>query len=193
VDTPGVLSNLLGGRSGWRFSDDCERYRRSTAKDPDADHGGVRDGSVRTAVDWLRLAGGAPEGSPGHVSAANEARATLFCSADEESPTSPECAPSCMCGRYAFSEPAYDAYDVHALRSWRLLNPSDLLPDDPYSKRSLERNVCLACDEAHSGPIFKEFAGRTRRRSGLSSAIARPCLDARGEPAVYPVEHYYFR
>ena len=54
-------------------------------------------------------------------------------------------------------------------------------------------NACLACDEAHSGPTFKEFAGRTRRRSGLSSAIARPCLDARGEPAVYPVEHYYFR
>ena len=267
---------------------------------------------------WRR---GAPEGSPGHVSAANQACATLFCSADEESPTSPECAPSCMCGRYTFSEPAYDGYDVHALRSWKLLNPSDLLPDDPYSepafepqdapaycaaipvgKRPQERtyrletfpteraalaaggqithrgrcgacssfqdlavyieqrnlnragrlcglqgtfgaktqmsclkklgftdacaqiwsfnvdntrseclglctatlaasntvpdgslNACLACDEANSGPIFKEFAGRTRRRSGLSSAIARPCLDARGEPAVYPIEHYYFR
>ncbi|MGB5704041.1 MAG: hypothetical protein WBM48_14560, partial [Polyangiales bacterium] len=54
-------------------------------------------------------------------------------------------------------------------------------------------NACLACDEANSGPTFKAVAGRTRRRSGLSSAIARPCLDAEGQPAVYPVEHYYFR
>jgi hypothetical protein len=53
-------------------------------------------------------------------------------------------------------------------------------------------NACLACDEAKSGPTFKAVAGRTRRRSGLSSAIARPCLDEQGEPAIYPVEHYYF-
>jgi len=53
-------------------------------------------------------------------------------------------------------------------------------------------NPCLACDEENSGPTFKAVAGRTRRRSGLSSAIARPCLDANGQPAVYAVEHYYF-
>jgi hypothetical protein len=36
-------------------------------------------------------------------------------------------------------------------------------------------NACLQCDETNSGPIFRHYAGRTRRRSGLLSAIARPC------------------
>jgi len=38
-----------------------------------------------------------------------------------------------------------------------------------------EINDCLQCDEDEAGPIFKEFGGRTRRRSGLASAITRPC------------------
>jgi len=263
---------------------------------------------------------GAPEGSPGHVSEANKACATLFCSAEEQAESDGWCAPSCMCGGYQFSEPSYDRYDVHALRSWRLLNPPDPLAADPFDealaaegdspafcaavpvdpspsartyrletfgserevhaaggqvthrgrcgvcssfqdlaayveRRDLNRagrlcglagtfgdksqlnclrklgfteacaqiwsfnidhtrsecmgictatvptrhklpdgslNACLACDEANSGPTFKAVAGRTRRRSGLTSAIARPCLDAEGTPAVYPVEHYYF-
>lgn len=226
-----------------------------------------------------------------------------------------------MCGRYAFAEPTYDEHDIHALRSWRLLNPAEPLSGDPFSESPIEQeetteaycaaipvdpspqvrtyrldtfpteraahaaggqithrgrcgacssfedlaayiehrdlnragrlcglqgifaprtqvdclrglgftepcaqiwsfnidntrsecmgtctktlptkhklpdgslNPCLACDEENSGPTFKAVAGRTRRRSGLSSAIARPCLDAQGEPAVYPVEHYYF-
>lgn len=263
---------------------------------------------------------GPPEGSPGHVSAANQACATLFCSPEEQADTRGKCAPSCMCGDYMFSEPSYDEHDVYALRGWRLVNPAELLPDDPFNEASAEPdeteaycaaipvdtgpqartyrlgtfrteraavaaggqvthrgscgacssfqdlaayienkdlnragrlcglkgtfgdkpqlscltnlgfteacaqiwsfnidntrskcmgtctktlptkhklpdgslNACLACDEANSGPTFKAVAGRTRRRSGLSSAIARPCLDAQGEPAVYPVEHYYF-
>ena len=36
-------------------------------------------------------------------------------------------------------------------------------------------NACLECDEVHAGPHFKRFAARTRRRSGLLSAIVRPC------------------
>jgi hypothetical protein len=36
-------------------------------------------------------------------------------------------------------------------------------------------NDCLQCDEDVSGPNFKRFAARTRRRSGLLSAIVRPC------------------
>lgn len=263
---------------------------------------------------------GAPEGSPGHVSDANQACATLFCSPEEQLKTGGQCAPSCMCGGYAFAEPSYDEHDIHALRSWRLVNPAEPLPGDPFGDTSLEPeqtqaycaaipvdtgpqvrsyrlqtflseraalgaggqithrgscgacssfqdlsvyieqkdlnragricglrgtlgskgqsigfrklgftdacaqiwsfnvdntrsecmgscmatiptkhklpdgslNPCLACDEENSGPVFKAVAGRTRRRSGLSSAIARPCLDARGEPAVYAVEHYYF-
>ena len=35
-------------------------------------------------------------------------------------------------------------------------------------------NDCLQCDEDKSGPIFKQFSGRTRRNSGLFSAIYRP-------------------
>ena len=54
--------------------------------------------------------GGAPPGSPGHVSDANEACATLFCSAEAQSDSDPRCAPSCKCGRYDFSEPEYDQH-----------------------------------------------------------------------------------
>lgn len=46
-------------------------------------------------------------------------------------------------------------------------------------------NPCLACDEIMSGAVFKAFAGRTRRASGLPSAICRP-----GD-AVFPVQHFY--
>merc|ERR1712146_503806 len=35
-------------------------------------------------------------------------------------------------------------------------------------------NPCIQCDEDKSGPIFKQFSGRTRRDSGLLSAIDRP-------------------
>ncbi|GMH52229.1 hypothetical protein TrRE_jg6540 [Triparma retinervis] len=40
-----------------------------------------------------------------------------------------------------------------------------------------ELNDCLQCDEDKAGPVFKDFAGRTRRRSGLPSAIARSCSE----------------
>mmetsp|Transcript_18097 Transcript_18097/g.29356 ORF Transcript_18097/g.29356 Transcript_18097/m.29356 type:complete len:316 (-) Transcript_18097:1042-1989(-) len=35
-------------------------------------------------------------------------------------------------------------------------------------------NSCLQCDECRSGPVFQKMAGRTRRNSGLESAIRRP-------------------
>merc|ERR1712080_274579 len=35
-------------------------------------------------------------------------------------------------------------------------------------------NDCLQCDEDRSGPNFKYFSGRTRRNSGIISAIHRP-------------------
>jgi hypothetical protein len=44
-----------------------------------------------------------------------------------------------------------------------------------YVTPSGKLNPCLACDEELSGPIFKQIAGRTRRNSGLASAICRPC------------------
>lgn len=59
-----------------------------------------------------------------------------------------------------------------------------LFPCAPYTALHLPTNGppplckladCLACDEEQSGPVFARFAGRTRRRSGLLSSIARPC------------------
>jgi hypothetical protein len=47
-----------------------------------------------------------------------------------------------------------------------------------------ELNGCLQCDEDEAGPLFKQFAARTRRRSGLLSKIARPC-----NQIVYGIEH----
>jgi len=38
-------------------------------------------------------------------------------------------------------------------------------------------NACLSCDEENSGPVFKAVAGRTRRNSGIPSAICRPGED----------------
>ena len=42
---------------------------------------------------------------------------------------------------------------------------------------------CLQCDEEKSGPGFKYSAGRTRRNSGIESAISRPGSE------IYPVDH----
>ena len=44
----------------------------------------------------------------------------------------------------------------------------------PANKPDGSLNDCLQCDEDKSGPVFKAVAGRTRRRSGLLSAITRP-------------------
>ena len=44
-------------------------------------------------------------------------------------------------------------------------------------------NPCLACDEFASGPAFQYAAGRTRRTSGLRSAILRPTDE------IYDVDH----
>jgi len=42
-----------------------------------------------------------------------------------------------------------------------------------YKKSNISLNPCLECDERKGGPIFKKIAGRTRRNSGLKSAIKR--------------------
>jgi hypothetical protein len=45
-------------------------------------------------------------------------------------------------------------------------------------------NDCLQCDEDASGALFERIAGRTQRRSGLLSSIARPC-----DQLVLDIEH----
>ena len=47
-------------------------------------------------------------------------------------------------------------------------------------------NPCLACDEYTSGPIFQYTSGRTRRSSGLVSAIQR------SKAEVYSVNHHLY-
>lgn len=48
--------------------------------------------------------------------------------------------------------------------------------NDPYNlPPDCRLNKCLQCDEDKAGPIFKRYAARTRRLSGLISAIQRPC------------------
>jgi hypothetical protein len=47
--------------------------------------------------------------------------------------------------------------------------------NDPFNNPDGTLNACLQCDEDISGPVFKVGAGRTRRNSGLATAICRPC------------------
>ena len=54
-----------------------------------------------------------------------------------------------------------------------------------YQEPDGSLNQCIQCDEDKSGPVFKAVAGRTRRNSGLPSALCRPCS------SVAPVIHKY--
>jgi hypothetical protein len=56
---------------------------------------------------------------------------------------------------------------------------------EPLNRADGSLNGCIQCDEDMSGPIFKYYAGRTRRNSGIRSEIGR----GRGE--LYPVVHDY--
>ncbi len=59
------------------------------------------------------------------------------------------------------------------------------LLSDPYHADDGSLNACLQCDEELSGPVFKALAGRTRRNSGLASALCRPC------ESVWRIAHDY--
>jgi hypothetical protein len=55
---------------------------------------------------------------------------------------------------------------------------ANLLEQKPWETNNMdtcEINGCLKCDEKESGRIFKKYAGRTRRNSGIIGAIKRPC------------------
>lgn len=53
------------------------------------------------------------------------------------------------------------------------------LLEAPYHVADGGLNACLECDERESGAIFKASAGRTRRNTGIPSAICRPCAEVR--------------
>lgn len=55
----------------------------------------------------------------------------------------------------------------------------------PYHDADGSLNACLQCDEDQSGAVFKAVAGRTRRNTGIASALCRPCSE------VVRLEHRY--
>jgi hypothetical protein len=55
--------------------------------------------------------------------------------------------------------------------------------DSPHHREDGSLNDCIQCDEDNSGPVFKAVSGRTRRNSGLPSALCRPC------ETVFSVDH----
>jgi hypothetical protein len=63
--------------------------------------------------------------------------------------------------------------------------PCFLAIGKPYHNPDGTLNDCLQCDEDMSGAIFKAVAGRTRRNTGIASAMCRPCDE------VHPLTHQY--
>ena len=105
----------------------------------------------------------------------------------------------CFMEEVGLEEPCAEAWTYNVMHTRRhcfaictkhygLLN---LVMNDMYDAHrddSGNLNPCLACDEYRSGPGFRYAAGRTRRASGLTSAIPRP-IDV-----VYSVDHsLYFK
>eukprot|EP00924_Labyrinthula_sp_SR-Ha-C_P006812 maker-scaffold_8-snap-gene-1.43-mRNA-1 protein AED:0.38 eAED:0.38 QI:0/0/0/0.5/1/1/2/0/354 len=63
------------------------------------------------------------------------------------------------------------------------INGEPACKDYQWQNGEYRLNPCLQCDECRSGPIFQKIAGRTRRNSGIESAINRP--------DVIPIDHNY--
>mmetsp|Transcript_25864 Transcript_25864/g.22789 ORF Transcript_25864/g.22789 Transcript_25864/m.22789 type:complete len:204 (-) Transcript_25864:135-746(-) len=57
---------------------------------------------------------------------------------------------------------------------------------EQYTSGNRTLNECLECDERNSGPILKAFSGRTRRNSGIITAINRT------DNEMYYPKHKYF-
>lgn len=68
----------------------------------------------------------------------------------------------------------------------RCAEPCFRLLGAPYHEVSGVINECLRCDEELSGPVFKAIAGRTRRNTGLASALCRPCNEVQRIAHDYP-------
>ncbi|MCH2108215.1 MAG: hypothetical protein MK135_02715 [Polyangiaceae bacterium] len=76
------------------------------------------------------------------------------------------------------------AYNTQHTRNVCLQECLDAL-DAPYLLEDGSLNPCIQCDEEKSGPVFKAVSGRTRRNSGLPTALCRPC------ESIAPVHHVY--
>ncbi len=83
-------------------------------------------------------------------------------------------------GELGFTEPCAQiwSYNTTNTRTKCLEVCLDLL-NATYHTEDGSLNACLQCDEDISGPVFKAVAGRTRRNTGLASALCRPCDEVR--------------
>lgn len=99
----------------------------------------------------------------------------------------PEVQLDCLRG-LGFTEPCADIWSYNTSHTGEVCRSICLpLLSAPYHNEDGSPNDCIQCDEDLSGPVFKPVAGRTRRNSGLPTALCRPCSDVR------PVDHRYGR
>lgn len=85
-----------------------------------------------------------------------------------------------------FSDPCIDIWlwDIENTKTECIADCIFLLEAKHHDKdNDFKLNACVQCDEDKSGPLFKVMSGRTRRNSGLSSALCRPC------ETVQPMDH----
>ena len=54
------------------------------------------------------------------------------------------------------------------------INGSNACSDFQWQDGPFRLNSCIQCDECYSGPVFQKYSGRTRRNTGIVSAIRRP-------------------
>lgn len=87
-----------------------------------------------------------------------------------------------------FTEPCADIWAYNAQNTQEACQEPCLAQlGDPYHDEDGSLNTCLQCDEDESGPVFKAVAGRTRRNSGLATALCRPC------ETVWRIDHAAYR
>jgi hypothetical protein len=95
---------------------------------------------------------------------------------------------ACIQDAVGFTPPCARAWAYNAIHDGehcREICLISLLDAEPYNQEGGSLNDCLQCDEDVSGAVFKAIAGRTRRNSGLASAICRPC------ETVWRIDHLY--
>lgn len=88
--------------------------------------------------------------------------------------------------KLGFSEPCAEIWTFNAKHTEReCLGPCFSRLNAPHHEEDGSINACLQCDEDRSGDVFKAVAGRTRRNSGVPSALCRPC------ETIWPFVHAY--
>ncbi len=86
-----------------------------------------------------------------------------------------------------FTEPCAQIWSYNTSHTGTVCRETCLaLLGAPYHEPGGQPNACILCDEELSGPVFKAVAGRTRRNSGLPTALCRPCSQVRMVDHRYP-------